>query len=59
MDPNFKSVHTHAYMNPRSVEQHLHKEIVRLVDIGILEEGYSSEWGYIFTIYEIPKKMEL
>jgi hypothetical protein len=47
MDPNFKPVHAHAYTGPRSVEQKLQhsKEIVRLVDIGVLEEDYSSEWA--------------
>jgi hypothetical protein len=46
MDPNCKLVHAHAYSVPRSVEQQLQqsKEIVRLVDIGVLEEDYSSEW---------------
>jgi hypothetical protein len=46
MDPNYKPVHVRAYTVPRSVEQQLQqrKEIVRSVDIGILEEDYSSEW---------------
>jgi hypothetical protein len=45
MDPNFKPIHARAYTVTRSVEQQLHqsKEIVRLVDIGVLEEEYSSE----------------
>jgi hypothetical protein len=46
MDPNCKSVHhACAYTVPRSVEQQSQhsKEIVRLVDIGVLEEDYSSE----------------
>jgi hypothetical protein len=30
------------------------KEIVRLVDIGVLEEDYSSEW--VSPSYAIPKK---
>jgi hypothetical protein len=40
MDPNCKPIHAHAYTVPRSVEQQLRhsKEIVRLVDIGVLEE---------------------
>jgi hypothetical protein len=44
MDPNRKPIHARAYTVPRSVEQqsHLSKEIVRLVDIGVLEEDYSS-----------------
>jgi hypothetical protein len=45
MDPNCKSIHARAYTVPRSVEQQLQrrKKIVRLTDIGVLEEGYSSE----------------
>jgi hypothetical protein len=44
MHPNCKPVHAHAYTVPRSVEQQLQqsKEIVRLVDIGFLEEEYFS-----------------
>jgi hypothetical protein len=40
------------------VEQQLQqiKEIVRLVDIGVLEEDYSSEWASIFPSFAIPKK---
>jgi hypothetical protein len=46
MDPNCKPIHVHAYTVPRSVEQQLQhgKENVRLVDIGVFEEDYSSEW---------------
>jgi hypothetical protein len=48
MDPNCKPIHERAYTVPRSVIQQLHEgmEIVRLVDIGVLEEypDYSSEW---------------
>jgi hypothetical protein len=47
MDPNCKPIHARAYTFPRSVEQQLQqfKEIVRLVDIGVLEKetDYSSE----------------
>jgi hypothetical protein len=34
------------------------KEIVRLVDIGVLEEGpdYPSEWASLFPSFAIPKK---
>jgi hypothetical protein len=33
------------------------KEIVRLVvDIGVLEEDYSSEWASLFPSLAIPKK---
>jgi hypothetical protein len=47
MDPNFESVHACAYTVPRSLEQQLQqsKEIITLVDIGVLEEDYSSEWA--------------
>jgi hypothetical protein len=31
-------------------------EIVRLVDIGVLEEDYSSEWASVFPSFAIPKK---
>jgi hypothetical protein len=58
MDPNCKSIHEHAYTVPRSVEQQLQqiKEIVRLVDSGVLEEesDYSSEWSS--PSFAIPKK---
>jgi hypothetical protein len=60
MDPNFKPIHVRAYTVPRSVEQQLHdgKEIVRLVDIGVLEEDpdYSSECSS--PSFAIPKKTE-
>jgi hypothetical protein len=58
MDPNCKSVHARAYTVPRSVEQQLQqsKENVRLVDIGVLEEDYSSEWASLFPSFAIPKK---
>jgi hypothetical protein len=47
MDPNSKPIHARAYTVPRSVEQQLQQsqEIVRLVEIGVLEEDYSSEWA--------------
>jgi hypothetical protein len=60
MDPNCKPIHAHAYTIPRSMEQQLQqsKEIVRLVDIGVLEgeTDYSSEWSSLFPSFEIPKK---
>jgi hypothetical protein len=58
MDPNCKPIHARAYTVPRSVEQQLQysKEIVRLVDIGILEEDCSSEWASLFPSFSIPKK---
>jgi hypothetical protein len=56
MDPNCKPIHARTYTAPRSVEQKLQysKEIVRLVDIGVLEEDYSSEWAS--PSFAIPKK---
>jgi hypothetical protein len=56
MDPNCKPIHAHAYTVLRSVEQQLRKskEIVRLVDIRVLEEDYSSEWAS--PRIAIPKK---
>jgi hypothetical protein len=58
MDPNCKPIHARAYTDPRSVEQQLQqcKEIVRLVDIGVLEEDYSSEWASRIPSFAIPKK---
>jgi hypothetical protein len=60
VDPNCKPIHARAYTVPRSVEQQLQqsKEIVRLVDIGVLEEetDYSSEWASSFPSFAIPKK---
>jgi hypothetical protein len=56
MDPNCKPIHARAYTVTRSVEQQLlqSKEIVRLVDSGVLEEDYSSEWAS--PSFAIPKK---
>jgi hypothetical protein len=58
MNYNCKPVHAHEYNVPRSVEQELQlsKEIIRLVDIGVLEEDYSSEWASLFSSFAIPKK---
>jgi hypothetical protein len=60
MDPNCKPIHARAYNVPRSVEQQLQqsKKILRLVDIGVLEEDpdYSSEWASLFLSFAIPKK---
>jgi hypothetical protein len=60
MDPNCKPIHARAYTVTRSVEQQLQqrKEIVRLVDIGVLEEEYSSEWASCIPSFAIPKKTE-
>jgi hypothetical protein len=40
------------------VEQQLQqsKEIVRLVDIGVLEEDFSFEWASLSLSFAIPKK---
>jgi hypothetical protein len=56
MDPNCKPIHARAYTVPRSLGQQLQqsKEIVRLVDIGVLEEDYSSKWAS--PSFAIPKK---
>jgi hypothetical protein len=56
MGPICKPIHARAYTVPRSVEQQLQqsKEIVRLVDIGVLEGDYSSEWAS--PSIAIPKK---
>jgi hypothetical protein len=58
IDPNYKSVHERTYTVPRSLEQQLQKikEIVRLLDIGVLEEDYSSEWYSLSPSFAIPKK---
>jgi hypothetical protein len=56
MYPNCKPIHARAYTIPRSVEQQLQqcKEIVRLVDIRVLEEDNSSEWSS--PSFAAPKK---
>jgi hypothetical protein len=58
MDPNCKPIHAREYTVPRSVEQQLQqsKAIVRLVDIGVLEEDYSSECASRCPSFAIPKK---
>jgi hypothetical protein len=58
LDTNCKLIHARAYTVPRSVEQQLRhsNEIVRLVDIGVLEEDYSSEWPSYFPSFAISKK---
>jgi hypothetical protein len=61
MDPDCKPIHACAYTVPRSVEQQLQqsKKIVRLVvDIGVLEKAYSSEWASQTPSFAIPKKNE-
>jgi hypothetical protein len=37
-------------------QSQLNKEIVRLVNIGVLEEDYSSEWASLFPSFAVPKK---
>jgi hypothetical protein len=44
IDPNCKPIHARAYT------------VVRLVDIGVLEEDYSSEWASCFASFAITKK---
>jgi hypothetical protein len=56
MDPKCKPVHVRAYIVPRSVEQQLYREIACLMDIGVLEEDYSSEWASLFLKFAIHKK---
>jgi hypothetical protein len=56
MDPTCKPIHARAYTVPRSVEQQLHKKIVRLVDIGVFDKDNSSEWASLFPSFAIPKK---
>jgi hypothetical protein len=45
MDEGSKPLHARIYTVQRSMEQHLCNEITRLVDIGVLEEDYTSEWA--------------
>jgi hypothetical protein len=56
IDLGSKPVHACPYTVPRSVEQQLCKEIARLVDIGVLEEEYTSEWAS--PTFTIAKKNE-
>jgi hypothetical protein len=58
MDPDCKPIHARVDNVPRSVEQQLQqiKEIVRFVDIGVLEEDYSSECTFMCPSFAIPKK---
>jgi hypothetical protein len=54
IDPNCKPIHARAYTVPRAVEHQLHKEIVRLVDIGVLEEDNFSEWPSCSPSFAFP-----
>jgi hypothetical protein len=58
IDLNCKPILERVYTVPRSVEQQMHqsKKIVRLVDIGVLEEDYSSKWASRCPSFFIPKK---
>jgi hypothetical protein len=58
IDPNCKPIHVHSYTVPRSVDQQLQqrKEIIRLVDIGVLEEDYSSEWASVSSAFATSKE---
>jgi hypothetical protein len=59
MDPNCTPIHALEYKVHRSMEQQMQiiKDIVILVDIGVLEEDYSSEWASPFSTFAImPKK---
>ena len=49
-----KPVHARPFTMPRAVEQKLRTEISRLVDIGVLEEYYTSEWACL--TFAIAKK---
>jgi Reverse transcriptase (RNA-dependent DNA polymerase) len=53
-DQESNPVHARPYTVPRAVEQQLRMKIARLVDIGVLEEDYSSEWA--FPTFAIAKK---
>jgi hypothetical protein len=56
MYPNCKLIHVRAYTVLRSVKQQLKlsKEIVRLVDIGVLEGQYFSELDSTSPAFVIP-----
>jgi hypothetical protein len=58
MDTDCKPIHARAYNVPISVgkQLRLRKEIVRLVDNGVLEEDYSSKWSSPFPSFAITKK---
>jgi hypothetical protein len=58
MDPNCKPTHARIYTVPRSMEQKWQqiKETARFMDIGVLEEDYSSAWTSLFQKIAIRKK---
>jgi hypothetical protein len=47
-----------VFKNPISVKQQFQqsKDIVRLVEISVLEKDYSSEWASCIPSFAIPKK---
>jgi hypothetical protein len=45
IDKGVKPVHARPYTVLRAVEQQLRTEVARLMDIGVLEEDYASEWA--------------
>jgi hypothetical protein len=59
VDANCKPVNAHTCTVPRSLEQQLkqNKGIALSVDIGVLDEDYSSEWTS--PIFAIPGKNEV
>jgi hypothetical protein len=58
IDPDCKQIHARTYTVSRSAGRQLQqsKEIVRLVDTGVLEKYYSPEWASICPSFTIPKK---
>jgi hypothetical protein len=58
MDSSCKAFHSRAYTVPRSAERKFQqsKEIVRLVDIGVLEEDYFSKWASCSPKFSFTKK---
>jgi hypothetical protein len=44
IDKGVKPVHARPHTVPRTVEQQLRTEFARFVDIGVLEEDFTSEW---------------
>jgi hypothetical protein len=56
IDPGPKPVHSRTYKVIRQVELQLRKEIARLVEVGVLEEDYTSEWAS--PIFARPRRTE-
>jgi hypothetical protein len=55
-DKGVKSIYVCPYTVPRVVEHQVHSEIARSLDIGVLEEDYTSEW--VPPKFSISNKME-